>query len=367
MTREQLLDALEQLYTKVQASLPQVEGNPCGSCKACCTATGMSHHRVAELELEWMQSRLGAPAVDRFRAYLERVADPEGGLLYPTCPNYREATPEQAGGCGVYAERPFSCRVFGHYRATGSAYPVDCVFDASTAEFSPGRYFATVPRTDRLRWLIREFQLLSGPARTGAVAAHEAAAIAVEVDPEYLNLEDPIDRSIVHHLNGDLEGALRELLEARALPERSNYVDYSLAMIYSMLDQHEPAILHYRRAAEQVPRADFYFYAGYHSLALGRGEEGRSELLRAVELDPNYSLALGFLGYLATQEQRWPEAEHYLSRAVQADPSNGIFHFRLGTVYLQLGERETGLSCLRRAEQFEASAAMAREFLAQLG
>lgn len=318
MLRERLLGELERLYAALGPQLRPVQGNPCGECKACCTAEGMTYHRVSELELELIAARHGPP--EDFRRYLERATDADGLLLHQDCPNYRD------GGCGIYDVRPFSCRLFGHVREAGTCLPEGCSFRGHESEFARGDYFKTVPETARLRRLTREFRVLLPVARE-YVRPGGSAGDAPELD--YLDLEDPQDRALLLQVQGRWQEALAELLAAREA-EPSAYLDYSLGLVLGSLDRHEEALAAFLRARSEAPeRADLPYYAGYHLLMLGRGEEGRALLEEAVRLDPAHSLALGFLGYHFLQAGDAARARDYFARASQADPGNPYFKARL--------------------------------------
>jgi tetratricopeptide (TPR) repeat protein len=109
-------------------------------------------------------------------------------------------------------------------------------------------------------------------------------------------------------------------------------------MLLTRIQAHEPALAVYQSLLKRLPeRADFHYYAGYHALHLDRRELAREHFHKTVSAIPEHSLALGFLGYMALQENRSGEAEGFLSRAVEADPQNPFFRLRLGTIYLGKG------------------------------
>ena len=53
------------------------------------------------------------------------------------------------------------------------------------------------------------------------------------------------------------------------------------------------------------------------------------DLARAVDLNPEHALALGFMGYVLLMDRRVEEARPYLRRALEVDPENGFFRARL--------------------------------------
>jgi tetratricopeptide (TPR) repeat protein len=71
---------------------------------------------------------------------------------------------------------------------------------------------------------------------------------------------------------------------------------------------------------------------------------------QALELDPDNSLTLNYLGYtLADKGVRLPEALKFIRRAVELDPMNGAYLDSLGWIYFKMGQYELAEENLRRA------------------
>ena len=347
-TRTQVLDALEELYADLGAHLPSFQGNPCGQCKSCCTARGLSHHFVTDLELELLAERIGAARTDDFRRYLNRARDEEGQLEFSVCPNYDE----EQKGCGVHTVRPFSCRVFGHYRPITTKMPEGCVFEGKTSDFAWADYFKAVPLIDRMRWLTREFDLFGHPGRMDGKGEFRSFNSLVCTD--FFNAADPIDQAMIFSLQGDLAGALKELLRARELQKepKSNFLSYAQGMIYGLLSRPREAVECYLAAAVEVPRANFFYYAGYHLMTLQQFQRAETVMLEGLLLDPKHSLILGGLATLATREGLIREAIVYFERAAASSPSNGFFVLRQGTLLVSIGKLERGRRKLHEASAF---------------
>jgi tetratricopeptide (TPR) repeat protein len=79
-------------------------------------------------------------------------------------------------------------------------------------------------------------------------------------------------------------------------------------------------------------------------------EQAESFFRQALNLDPNNSLTLNYLGYmLADKGVKLPEALKYIRKAVDLDPTNGAFLDSLGWAYFKLGEYELAEENLRQA------------------
>jgi tetratricopeptide (TPR) repeat protein len=322
MIRQNLLNQLSHLLHRVSQTLSKpTPENACASCFSCCTARGLTQHRVSEIEFALIEERVGQEAADRFRAYIAKKQDAQGDYLYERCPNYDWKT----RGCGIYEHRPFACRVFGHLKPEGSSFPSGCCYAQKARAFPAQDYFDKVPGAQELRFLSREFSLLTPP-----VAAHYLdPETTQEVDVSRLGRTDPVDRALLLQLEGKLEEAAVLLIEARP-QQPSLYLDYCLASLLTQLEQHETAQALYESLLESLPeRRDFHYYAGYHALQTGQRAAARQHFLQTIEALPNHSLALGFLGYMDLQEGGWMEAEAWLLRACAADPENPYFRARL--------------------------------------
>ncbi|CAN0467431.1 unnamed protein product, partial [Phaeothamnion confervicola] len=131
--------------------------NVCGSCFSCCTANDSLGHRVADMEFDLIDARVGPEVAREFRRYInrERIDNQSQGapLVYPTCPNYDF----NKGGCGIYEHRPFACRVFGHMRPQSTQFPTGCQFTGYEKVFADSEYFQRVPQAREIRRLSREF------------------------------------------------------------------------------------------------------------------------------------------------------------------------------------------------------------------
>jgi tetratricopeptide (TPR) repeat protein len=341
-----LFTALEQLLT----SLPSPHGNPCGTCNACCRAD-LSHHRVSSLELEWIAQRESRPVSERFRAYLERQRNAQGELRFPICPNYQD-------GCQIYSVRPFSCRTFGRFREQGTKLPDGCVFVGSEVIYAARDYFQALPQSRPLRALTREFELFLRSPQSHYESTQGPGTTAEAA--EFFQHGDELDRALALQAQGRLEEALEQVLSA---PE-GNYREYSLALLYSIQDNHLEAAQHFSALARRIPsRAEFHYYAGYHMLFMGRVAEAVAALHQAVQAEPDHSMSWGLLGYLDFQKGRWMEAAEYFRQARQADPSNPFFALRWACCQVEMEQNAPGLSeAFKQAARSPATAGAATQY-----
>lgn len=351
---ERFLADLERLYADLEAALPSHSGNPCGACRECCTARELNVHHVTGLELDYIRRHVGEARAEAFRRYAARDADaPE------TCPFYDEAT----SGCGIYRWRPFSCRIFGHFRAEGTHLPAPCVFRGHETVYPPRDYVRRIPLAATLRGLVREHLLhRSGDPAFDARSGRGGAGGDPQGEPD-----DPLDRAARMQARGDCEGALRELLAERSRQGDSAFLLYALGIVYEDLQREAEALPVFEAALALAPEAAaLYYHRGYVRLALGDLAGAVGDFERTVARNERHVLALGLLGFLALAQGRLEEGAGWLERAVAIAPDNGPFRCRLALAWLSLGRHEEAVVQLRAAAGIEASREEALRLLGSL-
>ncbi|MGE0493032.1 MAG: tetratricopeptide repeat protein [Vulcanimicrobiota bacterium] len=290
--REVHLKRLEELY----GCLEERPGNPCGQCRECCTDGGANLHRVTELELDLIEERVGP--VEDFRRYLARTGE------FHLCPFYDE----QARGCGIYAVRPFSCRIFGHYRSDATRLPEVCVFRGQERIF--GSYFEEVPQARQLRELVRDYW----PHRQQRVSLGQPTAPGPDADP--------LEQALWLQHQGHFDEALAQLESADL--SRTPYFLYCLALILEGLGQFAPAQAALEEALEAAPEVGtLWFRLG--CVRFSRGLDAVAAFDQACRFDPDNGRAWGFLGCAWLQKGCPSEAVEPLRRAVEMIPEEDAF------------------------------------------
>ncbi|MEW6278379.1 MAG: tetratricopeptide repeat protein [Candidatus Eremiobacterota bacterium] len=316
MRREDFFSELEQLYARLDAALPSVQGNPCGTCKACCTARGLSQHVVSDLELDYLRERAGPERADDFRRYAARERDAQGDYLFEVCPNYDL----EAARCSVYAYRPYSCRTFGHFRAARTAMPEVCVFRGQEVEFPPQDYFSVVPEARRIHQLKRDYMTHRRP---GPVTSRRLPVASLD----HLDPSDPVDRAWVHLLRSQFQEALEALQEpGEETPFRSMSLGLALAGLGRWVESGQVL----SRAVEAVPdNADLRFQLARVLLEQSSFQEASEQLDQAVRLNPMHAPALGYRGYVELAQGQFAEGIPWLERSLAVDPDQPEVQGRL--------------------------------------
>ncbi|MFZ0635362.1 MAG: FG-GAP-like repeat-containing protein [Candidatus Acidiferrales bacterium] len=81
----------------------------------------------------------------------------------------------------------------------------------------------------------------------------------------------------------------------------------------------------------------------------GRTDDAIQNFLRALQIDPDYVIALENLGSAYRQAKRWDDAKSVLERALQLSPDDSEANYSLGMVFAQLNDTEHAHEYLQRA------------------
>lgn len=134
----------------------------------------------------------------------------------------------------------------------------------------------------------------------------------------------------------DVSSRVTEILLARCLIALDK-LDEALYTLHASIRTHGPnATLHYYLASIYKEQ-DELEGAEYH-------------LKAALELDPNNTEYMNFLGFLyAEGNMKLEEARELLERALQLDPGNPYYLDSLGRVYYRMGDADRAIELIRQA------------------
>ncbi len=258
--------------------------------------------------MDFIVDQLGDERIEEFRKFLAR----DGQVAL--CPYFDE----RAWGCGIYNQRPFSCRVFGHYREESTSLPDVCVFRGQEKIFAANSYYESVPQAAELRDLVRRFWPMVSPstAPDGSLAVGKTGA---EVSGG-----DGLDRALILQHRGSLSKALSELNESDL--ERTPYFLYVLSLVLEGMERHAEAAQALREGLDEAPEsAALWFRYGCNLYAQGHCESAESAFREAVSRHEGHASAQGMLGAHCLRSGRLTEAVLFLRRAQDLDPDNPVF------------------------------------------
>lgn len=162
---------------------------------------------------------------------------------------------------------------------------------------------------------------------------HHAIAEAYRLTGRFGDAETHLRRSLA--LNPDFQGAR-----------------LSLSALYIQMERYEDAVRESAVLADEPTFAAPWralTNAGWAQLQLGRTDEARATLTRALSMRPDYWPALLDLGILASQTGRRAEAIDAFSKVLAARPgpsAEAETNYRMAEIYVSLGDRDRALAHL---------------------
>jgi tetratricopeptide (TPR) repeat protein len=160
------------------------------------------------------------------------------------------------------------------------------------------------------------------------------------------------------HVNGnEPREALKTLEKARAKFQPSFVNEYLSAMAYTRLKDHTNALKHFV-AAEVIARATetnsltprFYFHLAAAYERTQSYTEAEKYFRRCLQMDPKFSEAMNYLGYMWTERgANLTEARQLIEKAVELEPKNAAYLDSLGWVLFKLDRPQEALDWLRKA------------------
>ena len=88
---------------------------------------------------------------------------------------------------------------------------------------------------------------------------------------------------------------------------------------------------------------------GITTARAGRTDEAVQDFQRALQIDPDFVIALANLGNAYRQQKRWDDARRVLERAVELSPDDAEADYSLGMVYAQLSDTDRAYDYLQKA------------------
>lgn len=151
------------------------------------------------------------------------------------------------------------------------------------------------------------------------------------------------------------------------LAEKTNspILEEMLADFYRIEKECHNAIVRYENVAREKPRlADIHRKLGMCYEQTDQPHKAEAAFAKALELNPNDSGALNYLGYWWADEGRnLEEAIELITRAVELHPDNGYYADSLGWIYFKIGEADKAVKWLEHAIQLAPDDAVIHDHL----
>jgi tetratricopeptide (TPR) repeat protein len=203
---------------------------------------------------------------------------------------------------------------------------------------------------------------------------HEFTKGQQEADADLKKWPDDRGLHIAHAtLLADLGKSDQAVAEVKKLMDGKNdrETDLALAQLYDKarkFDEAGKAL----DAAEKLSMTDddkatVWFKRGALYERMKKIDLSEAEFRKVLKVDPNYDLALNYIGYeLADRNMRLEESLDLITKALELSPENGAYLDSLGWVYFRLGRLPEAEENLRRAVVKTPSDATVHDHLAQV-
>jgi tetratricopeptide (TPR) repeat protein len=142
----------------------------------------------------------------------------------------------------------------------------------------------------------------------------------------------------------------------RALREEPSSAEafYGLGSVYLQQQKNAEARENFERTVRLRSRYPGTLPRAWNNLGILAGREGSTDeairnFRRALEMDPDYLVALVNLGNAYRQKKSWEEAKSVLRQAVEIKPEDAEANYGLGMVFAQLDDTERAYQYLQKA------------------
>lgn len=151
--------------------------------------------------------------------------------------------------------------------------------------------------------------------------------------------------------------ALETLEQAREKFDERFLIEFYTAMAHGRLEEYGEALKHFE-AAEVIARATetnrlnqaFYFQLGAAYERNKQFTEAERYFRKCLELAPDYSIALNYLGYMwAEQGENLEEARDLIEQALELEPDNGAYLDSMAWVLFKMKRPAEALDYILRA------------------
>jgi tetratricopeptide (TPR) repeat protein len=199
-----------------------------------------------------------------------------------------------------------------------------------------------------------DLHFMAGVAYDGMKQVADALNHLAHVAPDsrfYTNAV--VHRALLLRESGKMDQSIEVMQTALSNdPQNAEYYLY-IGSFYEELERYEEAIVALKKGlANDERNARLHFRMGVISDKLGRRHEAIASIKRVLELQPEDTEALNYLGYTyADMGIHLNEAEALIQNALQKKPDDGYITDSLAWVYFKQGRFEEALKWLTKAEK----------------
>ena len=211
-----------------------------------------------------------------------------------------------------------------------------------------------VEETLRLRRANSHFNLGLDYIRNDHVALGlRELLLAESFDPQNAQIQMALANAYWMRLR--LEEAEQHYIRSLEIEPTYHEARLNLSVLYNQTDRHEDSLAHASILADDATfpgpwRA--YANKGLAELRLGRVDEARDSLEIGFDYRDDYWPTLLYLGMLEVEEGRRLEGLSFFRQVLEQEPGLEVqaqANYRIGEIYIALGERERAIGHLRAA------------------
>jgi len=207
---------------------------------------------------------------------------------------------------------------------------------------------------------------LRGPLRAKLVGELGCVAEkAVSLEPE--SAEARAVQGAALFFAGDTRGAQEACERAVRLDRRSAFAQRNLAALFLFTGPREEGLARLRHALDLAPDASGILnFLGSELDGLGRTEEARAHFERALRVHPRNGFSHGLLGRILAREGRYEEAMACFERSIELLPRDSGAHVDLAGLFRAKGQLGEALREARLAVEVQPHSPTPRALLAEI-
>lgn len=209
-------------------------------------------------------------------------------------------------------------------------------------------------------------ELSSAEARRGSPERAETLAALGWVlwsdRSTYLN-----QRGFLAGVRGEDDAAVRLFLEAAVADTEDSRPHIALAYHYSAMDDRERAREALQNALHRAPRyADLQYQMGLLHRADNRFVDALDSLDRALDINPNYTVARMEKAEVLFQQKRWEEALTEYRQVLESGLESSDIHVRIGQLELKAGRIDLAADAFGRAGEIHEDEPLVHYFMGKI-
>ena len=173
---------------------------------------------------------------------------------------------------------------------------------------------------------------------------------AIRLDPE--EAMALYNAGLVNMLTDNLHNALEYFFDADKKESNIFDVAFQIGRLYSKMGKPEQAKTSLEKAVRLNPESGLALrYLGECCAAMNLIDEAVSAYKKVIRKNPNDAESLSALGYLFDLQGENPEITTiFCQQSVDVSPENGLFRYRLGNLYLKRNQLEDALAQFQKAD-----------------